>query len=451
MKLTFYGGAGEVTGSNYLLESGGTKIMIDCGLHQGGRICESPNFKPFPYDPKEIEAVFVTHAHIDHTGRLPQLTKFGFRGRVISTPPTRDFAESLLLDSEHVLLEDAAKCDEAALYDTPDVDRVCGLWEGVPYREPVKIGPFIIEFYNAGHILGSSSIVVSAEGKRVVFSGDLGNLPTPFITGTDYITDADYALIESTYGNRVHEGGDTRKTALRKTITETIKNGGVLMIPAFALERAQELIYEFNSLVESGQVHRVPVFIDSPLAIKLTAVYQKYSRDPVYFSAGAIEQAKRGDFIFNFPGLKMTLTTEESKAINDVPVPKVIIAGAGMSNGGRILHHELRYLPDSKSTILFVGYQARGSLGRNILDDAKMVHIRGEEVPVRAHVVAIGGYSAHADQPQLLKWLEPMKKTLKKVFVVQGEDDEARPFSEKVTSTFGIKTEIPSAGETVML
>ena len=235
MKLTFYGGARSVKGSNYCLESGDTKILIDCGLHQGNAYCEAHNFEPFHYKHESIVAVFVTHAHIDHIGRLPQFVRAGFRGTIYSTPPTKDFGELLLLDSEHILREEAGKKHKAPLYGIPDVVATMGLWQKRSYHEKIVVGPFTVEFINAGHILGSSSIVVCAEGKKIVFSGDLGNIPAPFITGTEYVADTDYALIESVYGGRIHENLEVRKEVLEDMIEDTVKKGSVFMIPAFAL------------------------------------------------------------------------------------------------------------------------------------------------------------------------------------------------------------------------
>ena len=441
MKLTFYGGAKMVTGANYLLESGGQKILIDCGLHQGNRFCEKLNFELFPYDPKEISAVFITHAHIDHTGLLPKLVKGGFRGRVYSTPPTKDFAELLLLDSEHILMEDAEHLGVPPLYGVREIEELMARWEGVDYHNPINLEKFKITFYNAGHILGSSSIKIESEGKKILFSGDLGNSPTPLIGAREEIPDGiDYCLIESTYGDRVHEDRPKRKELLEDIIEDAVKEGGVLMIPAFAMERTQELLFELNELTENGRIPSVPVFLDSPLAIKLTEVYKKYEN---YFNSEARELIKTGDAIFNFPGLKKTLTTDESKTINDVPPPKIIIAGSGMSTAGRILHHEKRYLPDPKSTLLIIGYQGYGSLGRKILDGEKTVRIHKEDVAVNCRIVSIGGYSAHADQPQLLKWLEPMRHSLKKVFVVQGEEDAMKIFSQKLKDELAIDADIP--------
>jgi len=451
MKITFYGGAKSVTGSNYLLESGKTKILVDCGLNQGSNYCERKNFEPFPYKAEEIEAVLVTHSHIDHIGRLPQLCRSGFKGKIYSTPPTKDFSEHLLIDSEHILREEAEKKNQRPIYSLDDVNNAMSMWEGVGYHQKFKIGDFAVEYYDAGHILGSGFIKISAEGKTIVFSGDLGNVPAPLVKDTEVIESADYVLVESTYGGRLHEDVADRKDILEDTIEETVKAGGTLMIPAFAMERTQELLYELNDLVENGRISRVPIFIDSPLAIKITAVYKKYSEDSNYFDKEAIRLHSAGDAIFNFPGLKMTLTTEQSKEINGVPPPKIVIAGSGMSHGGRILHHELRYLSDPQSTLLFIGYQAHGSMGRAILDGAKTVKIMGEEVLVRCKVKLISGYSAHADQNGLLKWLRPMRHSLKKIFIVQGEEEEMIPLFHKIKDELAVEPQIPSCGESVML
>jgi metallo-beta-lactamase family protein len=451
MKLSFYGAAQEVTGSNYLLESGGEKILIDCGLHQGGSFCEEHNFEPFGFNPKEIKAVVVTHAHIDHIGRLPQLVDQGFTGTIFSTPPTRDEAELLLLDSEHILNQEAERHGKPMIYGVEDVVQARKQWQIHPYHQPFSIGPFKVEFFDAGHVLGSAFVKIEAEGKSVIFSGDLGNNPAPFINPTEDPSGGTVAIIESTYGGRIHKQGDIRRQALKTLITETVNRGGTVMIPAFALERIQEIIFELNNLIESGELPRVPVFVDSPLAIRLTAVYQKYSSEKDYFNKAATERMRGGDAIFDFPGLRLTLTTQQSKEINSVTGPKVIIAGAGMSQGGRIMHHELRYLSDPNSAILFVGYQARGSLGRRLIDGEPMVRIMGEHVPVRCTVKAIGGYSAHADQPQLVKWLRDMEQKPQKVFITHGEVEEAQALADKVKTELNLDCHIPERGESVVI
>jgi metallo-beta-lactamase family protein len=448
MKLTFYGGVGEVTGSNYMLESGGEKILIDCGLHQGSHYAERLNFEPFPYDPKTISAVLVTHAHIDHTGRLPKLFKDGFRGNIFSTPATKDFSELLLLDSENILFKEAEREKKPPLYTVDDVNRAMGIWRKIDYHVPLVVGNFKAEFFDAGHILGSAFIKIEADGKSIIFSGDLGNSPAPIIQPLEKIEDPDYCLIESTYGDRIHEDVDKRQEMLEDAIENTVKAGGTLLIPTFAMERTQEILYHMHQLFKEGRIPRVPVFMDSPLAIKLTAVYKKYES---YFNKETYAIAKTGDDILNFPGLRLALTTEQSKDINGVPPPKIIIAGSGMSNGGRILHHELRYFPDPKSAVLFVGYQAMGSLGREILDGASEVKILGEKVPVRCKKIVIPGYSAHADQPHLIDWLRPMRKNLKKVFVVQGESESGGVLAQKITDELAILAEVPKPEEKVEL
>jgi len=449
MKLTFFGAAGEVTGSNYLLESGEDRILIDCGLHQGGNYAERKNFEAFPYDPKSISAVFVTHAHLDHTGRIPQLLKYGFRGTIYSTSATKDFAELMLLDSEHILRKEAEREGKPPLYITSDIDETIRIWHGIDYHKKFMAGNFEIEFLDAGHILGSAILKITAEGKTLVFSGDLGNYPAPIIQPTEKINfSVDYCVLESTYGGRVHENVDKRREMLEDVIEDAVRAGGTLLIPAFALERTQELLYHLNQLFEEGRVPRIPVFVDSPLAIKLTAVYKKYEDS---FNKETRSIVKSGDDILNFPGLHLTLTTEESKSINGIKPPKIIVAGSGMSQGGRILHHEIRYLPDPKSTILFIGYQAVGSLGRQIMDGAQEVKIMGEVVPVRCKKVVIPGYSAHADQPRLLEWLYPMRTTLKKVFLVHGEKESSAALGQKIKDELAVAAESVNAGETVEL
>lgn len=444
MKIIFYGGANSVTGSNYYLETEGAKVLVDCGLHQGSNFAERRNFEPLPYDAKKIDAVFITHSHIDHIGLLPKLLRDGFRGKIYSTSPTKDFAELMLLDSEHILSEEAAKWKKPPLYGALDVQRVIEVWEGVQYHIPVKVGDLSAEFFDAGHILGSAFIRISGDGKSVVFSGDLGNYPAPIIKSTEKIPEADYCLIESTYGDRIHEGAESRLEQLEDAIEDINRSKGVLLIPAFAMERTQQLLYELNELIENGRVPKIPIYIDSPLAIKLTAIYKKYRN---HFNEEASRLIRGGDDILDFKGLHLTLTTEESKGINNVSPPKVVVAGSGMSHGGRILHHEKRYLSDPNSMILFIGYQGSGSLGRMILDGAREVKIMGERVPVRARVRRISAYSAHADQPRLLEWLKPARQVLKNVFVVQGESGSSEALAQKINDELAIRTTIPSQGQ----
>jgi metallo-beta-lactamase family protein len=469
MKLHFYGGAQAVTGANYLLEGEPnakgetTKILIDCGLTQGTKKEEEGNYNPFPYDPKEIDALFITHAHVDHTGRVPYLYKLGFRGRIYSTAPTRDFAEELLIDSQGLLEKEARKDGHDPLYTLKDVADALDIWDGIKYHQPLRVKEFGVEFFDAGHILGSSFIKItenpgpSADGgeagekKTIIFSGDIGNVKTPLVKDTEPLAEADYVVMEALYGDRLHEHTTDRKDVLEDTIEEAVTAGGTLMIPAFAMERTQELLYEINELTENTRIPKAAIFIDSPLAIKLLAIYKKYSDDPEYFDREAIDLFKRGDEIFNFPGLKFTLTSEQSKEINSVPPPKIIIAGSGMSEGGRMIHHEYRYLSDPNSTILFISYQAPGSLGRRVLNGEKLVKIFGDEIVVRCRIRQIGGYSAHGDQAKLLSWLRPQKTRVHKLYLVQSEDEAARIFAGKVRDELAIDAQIPEPGTVIEL
>jgi len=452
-----------VTGANYLLESGDIKILVDCGLYQGSKYSEDFNHEKFAYNPAEIGFVFITHSHTDHVGRLPKLFKEGFRGRVIASRPTIDLASKALPDNLNIITEEARKYGKEAIFEQKDLDGVLALAEGFDYEIPIDLGSGISAvLHDAGHILGSTIVEIDynpdAEGsgfrperrRKIYFTGDLGNPPTPLLQSPYFPTDADYAVVESAYGSRIHEDRSTRKTILENVIKDTLSNDGTLMIPSFAMERTQELLYELNNLVNEKQIPRVPIFVDSPLAINLTEVYKKY---PNYFNKTTHHIIQSGDDVFNFPGLTFTRTSDESKSINNVRGPKIIIAGSGMSMGGRILHHEMRYLSDPNSAILFVGYQVQGSLGRKILDGEKEVHIFGEKIPVNCKVYAIGGYSAHADQSMLLKWIKSAGSDgkLKKVFVVQGEEDSSTILAEKTKTDLGIEAIVPSQGESFEL
>lgn len=453
MKLTFCGGARSVTGASYLIETAHTKLLVDCGMFQGSRFTESLNYDPFPFNPKEIDAVLITHAHVDHTGRLPKLCRSGFKGVIYSTAPTLDFARELLLDSEHIIRSEAEREGMEPFYNVGDVEHVFTHTKPVVYGEEHTLSEEIsFRFYDAGHILGSAMVEVfvreNGATTKIVFSGDLGNAATPLLRKAHEEKAADYVVIESAYGNRVHEAKGARKDLLENVIEDTIRKGGTLMIPSFATERTQELLFELNDLVEHGRIPKVPVFIDSPLAIKITGLYKKYTS---FYNHEAAMLVKSGDEIFSFPGLKFTLTVEESKAINTVLPPKIVLAGSGMSHGGRIIHHEQRYLPDPKSTLLIIGYQAKGSLGRRLLDGEKTVKILGQEVPVRARIVQISGYSAHADQNGLLAWIEPMRLSLKKLFIVQGEEESAEALAQKVGDMFAVDTVVPKSGDSFEL
>lgn len=473
MTITFYGGARAVTGANYLLEHNGINMLVDCGLNQGGKYAEDLNYQAFKYDPADIKYVFITHSHIDHIGRLPKLFKDGFRGQVYTTSATRDLMAVALPDNMKQISEEAKNMGHEPLFKQEDLDGLMSLVEGVDYGQQIELEGMSVIFHDAGHILGAAIVEIQwsrnsqlathnfqqtldsearvssskmQDTRKIYFSGDLGNPPTPLLRVTEKVIDADYIVVESAYGDRVHEGREERREKLISIIESTIKRDGVLMIPSFAVERTQELLYELNGLFNEKKIPRVPVFVDSPLAIKMTGVYKMH---PEYFNKETAYLIKSGDDIFNFPGLKMTATSDESKKINEVPSPKIIIAGSGMSQGGRILHHEIRYLPDPNSTILFVGYQVDGSLGRRIQKGDKDVHIMGQIVPVNCRIENLSAYSAHADQPALLKWVggstsdEGGEGHLKKVFVVQGEEESSKTLANLIREKYNVDAIAP--------
>ena len=448
LSLGFYGGAGKTTGSNFLISDGEKRILIDCGLTQGCRFCEDVNREPFRYDPKGIDALLVTHAHIDHVGRIPKLVRDGFRGAIYSTPPTREIAELMMMDSLGVLEKEARGEGKSLIYEETDVIQAMSLWKELPYHEELSIGEWRVVLKDAGHILGSSMAVCTYAGKNIAFTGDLGNSPAPLLRDTEPLTGLDYLIIESVYGDREHEGVGRRKEMLEGIIEDTVRRGGTLMIPAFSLERTQELLYEINSLVEGGRIPKLPIYIDSPLAIDVTKIYKKYTN---YFNSDARGIIKSGDDIFNFPGLAFTYTTDESKAIRTVKPPKIVIAGSGMSNGGRIIHHEKLYLPDPSSTLLIIGYQVPGSLGRMLQDGAKNVRILGDDVVSRAQIETIHGYSAHKDSSGLLDVVAGSADTLKRVFVVLGEPRSSLFLAQRVKDYLGIEATVPALGAEVTI
>ncbi len=454
MKLHFYGGAGEVTGVKYLLETKNgkqkdIKILVDCGILQGGPKELEENLKNFSFNPSEINFLLITHAHIDHVGLVPKLYRDGFRGKIFATAPTKDLMELVLYDSQQIWEREARKRNEELLYSYRDVSEVLKLVEVIEYNRKRKIAENIwIRFNDAGHMLGSAIIEVWSENKKIVFSGDLGNSPSPLLNPPAKIKEADYILVESTYGDRNHENREERRGILENIIEETYKNKGVLMIPAFAVERTQELLYEFNDLVTNCRVPEVPIFIDSPLAIKATQIYKSY---PEYFNEEARKLILSGDDLFRFPGLKYTQEVEDSKLINIVAPPKIIIAGSGMSTAGRILFHEKLYLPDPHSCLLITNFQVKGSLGRQIVDGAKEVNILDTVIPIRAKIIKIDGYSSHADRKAIFSWLENYKKPIKHIWAVQGEREVAESLVQLIKDHLGISASVPRWGEVVEL
>ncbi|MFA6485782.1 MAG: MBL fold metallo-hydrolase [Candidatus Magasanikbacteria bacterium] len=450
MQITFFGAAREVTGSCSLIETGDTKILIDCGMFQGSDFNEGKNSDPLVFDPKILDAVIVTHAHLDHTGRLPLLIKGGYDGHFYATPATIDLTRLILEDALEVMGYNNRKFGSPILYDSTDIVGVIQQFKPIEYYEEFAIAEAKIRFHEAGHIFGSVFVEINADDKKVVFSGDVGNVDAPILRDTDALPGGIDALIcESTYGDRIHENQSKRREILEREITEAMKRGGVLMLPSFSLERTQELLYDLNDLIDrQHSLPRVPIFLDSPLAINATQVYRKFKG---YYDQEADRLVKAGDDLFQFPGLTMCETRNDSKKINSIRGPKIIIAGAGMMNGGRIVHHALRYLPESDSTLLIIGYQARGTLGRQILDGVSPVKIMGESVPVRAHVKAVGAFSAHADQEKLMDWIGGGESLPKKVYLNHGEPTASDALAKRLTEELGLKTTVVNRGLTVKI
>lgn len=449
--LTFAGGAGSVTGSEFLLElprgSERIRVLVDCGLYQGSRFCEDENRAPFSYDPRSVGFLLVTHAHLDHIGRIPKLVREGFRGPIYSTPATRDLAELSLLDGVEIMREEARAAGLPPLYEVADVAEAVKLWRGVGYGAATGLpGGASFTLRNSGHILGSAMVEILAEGSRFLFTGDLGD-PTPLVPPADSVRDIAYLVMESVYGDRLHEDREERRELLRKAVAGAAERGGALLIPSFSLERTQLLLYELHALREAGRIPDLPVFLDSPLAIKTTTIYRAHRKS---FPEAARRESGFHD-LFSFPGLRMTERAEESFAIDRVPNPKIIIAGSGMSNGGRILRHEARYLPDPRSTLLLVGYQAPGSRGRLLLEGAREIEVDGETIPVRAAVASIRGYSAHRDSAGLLSFVEPLAPSLKKVFLAMGEPKAASFLAQRLRDYLGLEARVPERGERVEL
>lgn len=443
-KLTFYGGVDSVTGANFLLETGNRKILIDCGLTQNGPNSLWMNKRKFEYDPASIDPLIITHAHIDHIGLVPRLVREGFRGEIYSTEETKDLAALLLTDALKV-----GKEENDSLYEIDDINKALGLWKTLPYHETRDLGDISFEFFNAGHILGSAlARITLPNGETVLFTGDLGNPDSPLLQNTEKVEGSDYLVMESVYGDKWHEDKKIRKEKLQKIIKETIDRKGTLLIPVFALERSQILLNELDNLFESREVLSVPVFLDSPLAIRITEIYEKETKQ---YNSRVQEELRAGDKIFRFPGLKFTAEIRDSAEINRTTGAKIILAGSGMSTAGRIVSHEKKYLPDSNTTILFVGYQAPGTLGREILEGKKKVLIDGEEVYVRAKVESIDGYSAHADSDTLMKFVEEMKNAPKKIFVVMGEPRSSIFLTQRIRDELGLEAIVPERGNSYLL
>jgi metallo-beta-lactamase family protein len=474
LKLKFCGGVGTATGANFLLtgprhsDSKNPKgektefltILVDCGLEQGGPESEKFNHSDFPYDPASIDILLVTHAHTDHIGRIPKLVREGFRGVIYSTIETRKITELMYADALKLLTQEAVRHNLKPMYEEADVHNTFSLWKTIEYHKPFELHPgYSVYLRDAGHILGSSMFELtvtdlnnvsgaeSAQSRKIVFTGDLGNSPAPLLRDTEEIKDIDYLLMESVYGDRNHEDGKIRVQKLHDAILDNYKRGGVLLMPVFALEKTQELLYEIHELIKEKKLPVMPIYLDAPLAIKLTKVYEQHTEN---FNEVARRDMQHQD-IFKFPGLKISETAEDSMAIAHMPSPKIIMAGSGMSNGGRIQHHEAHYLSSKQNSILFTGYQATGTVGRLIREGATEVMIHGEVVPIRAKIESIDGYSSHKDMDHLVEFVSHAAESVKKVFVVMGESKSSLFLVQRLRDYLGVNAVHPTEGDEVYL
>ncbi len=443
MRLTFAGAAGTVTGSCFHLEARGLQLAVDCGMFQGLPDLEERNYEPFPFDPRKLDWLVLTHGHLDHLGLIPRLVREGFRGRIACTIPTRDIAHIMLMDAARIQEEEG----EAALYSVEDalaaLDRFGVLAD---YGEPISLGGgTTLRFHDAGHILGAAFVELSLAGKTFVFSGDLGNRGKPLVEDPSYPPRADFLVLESTYGDRVHRPIQESIELLRQAILDTFAAGGNVIIPSFALERTQEVLFILFKLWRERKIPRCRIYLDSPLATHATRIFERYTE---WFPAPARRLFRKKRDPFDFELLQYTLTRRASKRIPSDEGGVIIIAGSGMCTGGRVLHHLRKNLPRPESSVVFVGFQAVGTLGREILDGASRVQVLGSIVPVRAKIVRIDGLSAHADQPILVDWA--LHADPGQVFLVHGEEPALAALAEKL-SGHGLAVHIPSWHETVEL
>ena len=447
IKISFLGATGQVTGSNFLIETLGGKILVDCGLFQETSESEQKNLEGFPFNPREISYLFVTHGHIDHIGRIPKLVRDGFRGEIISTEETKEIAYLLLQDALKVMGYQKLDKGKEPIYEEKDIIQTFQLWKTLDYRQSFKLKNGLeVVLKNAGHVLGSAMVEFKRAGSEdsLVFTGDLGSWPNPLLARTDRLENVKYLVMESVYGDRNHGGLVEGEQSFRRVVEKIIKNQGTLLIPSFSLERSQVVLLELNKLVENKIIPHIPVFFDSPLAIKLTEIYKKSKH---LFNTDIQNQIKGGDDIFNFSHLVISKTSFESKAIEDIKGAKIIIAGSGMSQGGRIVYHEAKYLGDEKNIVLLLGYQGLGTLGRKLQEGDKEVEIQGKKIRVEAHVETIDSFSAHKDSDGLLEFVAENGDYLKKVFCVMGEPRASLFLAQKIKDNLNINATVPRVGE----
>jgi metallo-beta-lactamase family protein len=465
IRLSFLGAAQNVTGSQYLIETDKLRLLVDCGLYQERELLER-NWHRFFMPPQSLAAVLLTHAHLDHCGLLPRLVQQEFDQPIYCTAATAEITRIMLLDAGKLQEEDAefkarrhrregrkSRHPEIPLYTQEDAEAVFPLFSPVKYGEPVPIGTGVeASFHDAGHVLGSSMVKLkieqNGEQRTIIFSGDIGRWNKPMLRDPSLFDEADYVVVESTYGDRVLERVDDTAREFAEIINDTAQKGGNIIIPSFALERSQEIMYYLNKFRLEGRIPRLPIFVDSPMAVSITEVFDDH---PHLFDEEMTQLMSQEKSPFDSPELKMVRTTEESKELNHLTGSNIIIAGSGMCTGGRIKHHLVNNISRQESTILFVGYQAHGTLGRHIVDGAKSVRILGQYYPVRARIAQVHGFSAHADQNELLKWLSSLSKPPKRLFITHGELEASKSLEALVREKKGWETLVPRYRQQVVL
>jgi metallo-beta-lactamase family protein len=455
MKVEFLGGARTVTGSATLLEKGSLKWLVDCGMFQGGKEYEERNWNLQPYRAKELSFILLTHAHIDHSGLIPRLVKEGFQGKVVCTKGTFDLCEVMLQDSGYIQEMEAewqnrkgkraGRREAIPLYTLEDAEKCLQYFQTVNYDEKFQMADNIkVRFQDAGHILGSAMIEIwieeAGEEKKIIFSGDLGNHGQPILRNPSIVKEGDVLWLESTYGNRLHKSREETVCELLKIIQEVIAHQGKVVIPAFAVERTQDIIYTLGQFIRNGSIPQIPIYIDSPLAISATEIYKRNSD---CYDQETKDLLLGGENLFDIPGILYTRTTESSKAINEDPRPGIIVSASGMCDSGRIQHHLKHHLWRKGSHIIFIGYQAKGTVGRRIVDGAKTIRLFGEEIAIHAHIHTLGGFSAHADQKGLLDWVSQIRNPRLMIFVTHGEEKISIGLSQLIRERFHIHTAVP--------
>jgi metallo-beta-lactamase family protein len=452
MKLSFWGGAGVVTGSMHQLTVDGKNYLLDCGMYQGRRKEAEKQNRGFPFPASSIDAVILSHAHIDHSGNLPLLVKNGFHNPIFTTPATADLCAAMLRDTGKIQEQDARFLNKRRregeppvepLYTIADAEKTLPLFKTVPYYQKINLAQgFSYTPYDAGHILGSSSLLIEGDGVRLCFSGDVGRPGLPIIRDPDTMPPADYLIMESTYGDRIHEPDPTVGDTLCEVVNRTFNRGGRLIVPAFAVGRVQQLVLLLNELNRAGRIPKVPIFVDSPLAVDVTKVFRDH---PECYDDKVKAMIKDGD-PFGFGRLRYVRETEESKKLNSLQGPYIVISPSGMCEAGRVLHHLANNISDERNTVLITGYQADNTLGRKLLNHWDRVNILGNSYQVRAEVASLQALSGHADRDELLAWMKPMVPTLKKVFLVHGEDDQPKKLAETIQSLYDVETVVAQRG-----